>query len=83
MMQTCLLFSNPFFEFCFLTPAFFPTILLHKFVQVFDTLKILVSNSSQLLWNQRYSEKGNLPDPFKHTFSFDMPFYMNLSRQNS
>ena len=31
-------------------------------------------NSSPLLWNPRYSEKGNLPDPFVHTFSFVMPF---------
>ena len=31
-------------------------------------------NSSPLLWNPRYSEKGNLPDPFVRTFSFVMPF---------
>ena len=41
-MQTCAFFSNPFLEFCFLTPAFPSTILLHKFLQVFDTLKIPV-----------------------------------------
>ena len=41
-MQACSFFSNPFSEFCFLTPAFFFTILLHKFVQVLDTLKIPV-----------------------------------------
>ena len=40
-------------------------------------------NSSLLLWNQRYSEKGNLLDPFVHTFSFAMPFNMNLNIQNS
>ena len=40
--EACSFFSNPFSEFCFLTPAFFFTILLHKFVQVFDTLKIPV-----------------------------------------
>ena len=31
-------------------------------------------SSSPLLWNLRYSEKGNLPDPFVSTFSFVMPF---------
>ena len=41
-MQACSFFSNPFSEFSFLTPAFFSTILLHKFVQVLDTLKIPV-----------------------------------------
>ena len=41
-MQACSFFSNPFSEFCFLTPTFFSTILLHKFVQVLDTLKIPV-----------------------------------------
>ena len=41
-MQACSFFSNPFLEFCFSTPAFSSTILLHKFMQVFDTLKIPV-----------------------------------------
>ena len=33
-----------------------------------------IKSSSPLLWNPRYSEKGNLPDPFVCTFSFVMPF---------
>ena len=41
-MQACSFFSNLFLKFCFSTPAFSSTILLHKFVQVFDTLKIPV-----------------------------------------
>ena len=31
-------------------------------------------NSSPLLWNPRYSEKGDLPEHFASTFSFVMPF---------
>ena len=41
-MQACSFFSDSFLEFCCSTPAFSSTILLHKFVQVFDTLKIRV-----------------------------------------
>ena len=41
-LQACSFFSNPFLEFCILTPTFSSTILLHKFMQVFDTLKIPV-----------------------------------------
>ena len=42
MMQACSFFLNSFSEFCFSTSAFSSTIILHKIIQVFDTLKIPV-----------------------------------------
>ena len=39
-MRACSFFSNLLLEFCFLTPTFSSAILLHKFVQVFNTMKI-------------------------------------------
>ena len=53
-------------------PLFSFIILLHKW-QVSPSIGDY-ENSSPLLWNRRYSEKGNLPDPFVSTFSFVMPF---------
>ena len=63
-MQACSFLS--FLGILLLNPDFSSTILSHKFVQVFDTLKF-----QSIAWN---SEKGNLPDPFIHPFSFVMPF---------
>ena len=54
-MQACSFFSNLLLEFCFSTPAFSSTILLHKLVQAFDTLKIPTGSqeASVPTWNPR------------------------------
>ena len=40
MQQACSFFSNPFLEFCLLTPTFSSTILFHMFVQAFSCYAI-------------------------------------------
>ena len=52
-MQACSFFLIFFLEFCLSTSAFSSTILLHKFVQVFDTLKIPVHCfGTEILWKR-------------------------------
>ena len=72
-LQACSIFwffSNPFWEFCFSTPAFSSTILLHRFVQVFDTLKIPVHCfGTEILWKRWFAWA------FRKHFSFSYAIF--------
>ena len=55
-MYACSFFSNPFLEFCFSSLAFSSTILLHKFIQVFNTSKIPVPCfGTKILWKRWFA----------------------------
>ena len=75
-------FQILFLEFCFSTPAFSSTILFHKFIQVFDTLKIqcIALETETLWWNGLFAWAFLL---FLWHFTGKFTFHMNLNIQNS
>ena len=64
-----LILFDPLFFFHHIVPQFFPSIWHFE-------------NSSSLLWNPRYSDKGDLPEHFA-LFLLFCHFHMNLNIQNS
>ena len=70
---------NPFLEFCFSTPAFSSTILLHKFVSVIDTLKIPVHS----FWTRDTLKTVICPSISQALCLLFCHFHMNLYMQNS
>ena len=51
-----------------------PSFFFHHIVAQVRPSIYHFENSSPLLWNPRYSEKGDSPEHFVRTFSFVMPF---------
>ena len=74
-----LILFQSFLGILLLNPHFF---FHHIVVQVHASIWHF-ENSSPLLWNPRYSEKGDLPECFASTFILLCHFHMNLNMQNS
>ena len=68
-LHACSFFSNPFLEFC----LFFHHLVPHICPSIRH-----IENYRALLWNQGYSEKGDLPEHFASTFLLLCHFHMNL-----